>query len=57
MDSDGLLREIGRALEQELKPYRDKTTVDQLAMLERSFLHRRLLESSGLPHLSLFYLP
>lgn len=55
--SDGLLREIGRALERELRPYRSKMTADQLAMLERKFLDRRLLESAELPRLSLFYLP
>jgi hypothetical protein len=31
-------------------------TPDQLAMLERQFMDRRLLESAGLPRLSLFYL-
>jgi hypothetical protein len=31
-------------------------TADQIAMLERQFLDRRLLESADLPRLSLFYL-
>jgi hypothetical protein len=31
-------------------------TADQISMLERQFLDRRLLESAGLPRLSLFYL-
>jgi hypothetical protein len=31
-------------------------TADQLAMLERQYLDRRLLESARLPRLSLFYL-
>jgi len=31
-------------------------SADQLAMLERQFLDRRLLEGSRLPRLSLFYL-
>jgi hypothetical protein len=30
-------------------------TDEQLAMLERQFLERRLLESARLPRLSLFY--
>jgi len=43
-------------LDRELRPYRGKMTAEQLAMLEKQYLERRLLESSGLPRLSLFYL-
>jgi len=43
-------------LEQQLKPYRGKMNTEQLAMLERQFLDRRLLETAKLPRLSLFYL-
>jgi len=43
-------------LDRELRPYRGKMTADQLAMLEKQYLERRLLESSGMPRLSLFYL-
>jgi hypothetical protein len=43
-------------LDRELRPYRGKMTADQLAMLEKQYLERRLLESSRLPRLSLFYL-
>jgi len=50
------LFESRRALDRELKPYRSKMTADQLAMLEKKFLERQLLESAGLPRLSLFYL-
>jgi hypothetical protein len=45
-----------RDLDAYLRPCRSKMTADQLAMLERQFLERRLLETSGLPRLSLFYL-
>jgi hypothetical protein len=45
-----------RELDLSLKPYRGKMTADQLAMLERQYLDRRLLERAGLPRLSLFYL-
>ncbi len=45
-----------RALDLDLKPYRGKMTADQIAMLEKQFLERRLLESANLPRLSLFYL-
>jgi hypothetical protein len=48
--------ETQRALDRDLKPYRGKMTADQLAMLEKQFLDRRLLETAGLPRLSLFYL-
>jgi len=54
--SEDALFEARRALDRDLKPYRGKMTADQLAMLEKQFLERRLLESSGLPRLSLFYL-
>jgi hypothetical protein len=50
------LFEARRALDLELKPYRSKMTADQLAMLEKKFLERRLLESAAVPRLSLFYL-
>lgn len=45
-----------RELEGQLRPYRGKMTADQLSMLERQYLERRLLEKSGLPRLSLFYM-
>lgn len=45
-----------RELDRELRPYRSKMSAEQLAMLEKQFLERRLLESAGLPRLSLFYL-
>jgi hypothetical protein len=54
--SEEALFEARRALDRDLKPYRGKMTVNQLAMLEKQFLERRLLESAGLPRLSLFYL-
>ena len=43
-------------LDRQLRPYRGKMTADQLAMLERQYLERHLLESTHLPRLSLFYL-
>jgi hypothetical protein len=54
--SEEQLFEARRELDRELKPYRSKMTADQLAMLEKKFLERRLLESAGVPRLSLFYL-
>ena len=54
--SEEALFEARRALDQELKPYRGKMSTEQLAMLERQFLDRKVLESARLPRLSLFYL-
>lgn len=54
--SEQALFEARRSLDLDLKPYRSKMSADQLAMLEKQFLERRLLESAGLPRLSLFYL-
>ncbi|HEY7333354.1 MAG TPA: hypothetical protein VH639_00625 [Bryobacteraceae bacterium] len=54
--SETELFEARRALDSELKPYRGKMSAAQLAMLEKQFLERRLLEAAGLPRLSLFYL-
>ena len=54
--SEQMLVEAHRALDRELKPYRGKMTAEQIAMLEKQFLDRKLLEAAGLPRLSLFYL-
>jgi hypothetical protein len=45
-----------RELDLQLRPYRGKMTAPQLAMLEKQYLERQLLESAALPRLSLFYL-
>jgi hypothetical protein len=45
-----------RELEATLRPYRSKMTAEQIAMLERQYLDRRIQEKAGLPRLSLFYL-
>jgi hypothetical protein len=54
--TDEALFEARQSLDQQLRPYRGKMSADQLAMLEKQFLERKLLESAGLPRLSLFYL-
>lgn len=54
--NDETLFEARQTLDRELKPYRGKMSAGQLALLEKQFLERRLLESNGLPRLSLFYL-
>lgn len=54
--SEEALFEARRSFDSELKAYRSKMSADQLAMLEKQFLERKLLQASGLPRLSLFYL-
>lgn len=55
-ESDEEALDSRRELEVQLQPYRRKMSGPQLAMLERQFLERRLLQHKGLPRLSLFYL-
>ncbi|MGH9476205.1 MAG: hypothetical protein ACRD1C_07720 [Terriglobales bacterium] len=43
-------------LERDLAPYRRQLRAEQLAMIERQFLQRRLLDRWRIPRLSLFYL-
>jgi hypothetical protein len=54
--TDDDLLQARRDLDAQLRPYRGKMTADQLSMLERQYLERSLLEKSGLPRLSLFYM-
>jgi hypothetical protein len=54
--SEEQLLEARRELDRQLRPYRGKMTADQLAMLEKQYLERNLLEKAGLPRLSLFYM-
>ena len=54
--SDEDLFESRRDLDVQLRPYRGKMSTEQLAMLEKQYLERWLLEKAGLPRLSLFYL-
>ena len=45
-----------RELDTQLRPYRSKMSAEHLAMLEKQYLERNLLEKAGLPRLSLFYM-
>ncbi len=54
--SEEQLFEARRGLERQLKQYRGKMKAEQIAMLEKQYLDRALLESAGLPRLSLFYM-
>jgi hypothetical protein len=54
--SEEEMLEARRELDRQLRPYRGKMTADQLAMLEKQYLERNVLEKAGLPRLSLFYM-
>ncbi len=47
---------IRRELDRALAPYRRKMTSEQLGLLERQYVRKRLFEKFGVPRLSLFYL-
>ena len=47
--------ECRRDLESQLRQWRSKMSAPQIAMLEAQFLDRSILETAGLPRLSLFY--
>jgi hypothetical protein len=55
LDEDQLVESRMR-LQRQLAPYRGKMTADQLALLEKQYVHREAFEQAGLPRLSLFYL-
>jgi hypothetical protein len=43
-------------LERQLRPHRGRMTAEQIKMLERQYLDRKLIERAGLRRLSIFYL-
>ena len=47
---------IRREVDGQLAAYRRKMKADQLALIEKQYIQKRLLEEFGLPRLSLFYL-
>ena len=54
--SEELLLNIRRELDGQLAMYRRKMKAEQLALVEKQYMQKRLLEEFGLPRLSLFYL-
>ena len=54
--SEEVLLDIRREMERALAPYRRKMSAEQLALLERQYMQKRLLEKYDVPRLSLFYL-
>ncbi len=53
---DELLLRLRREMDGQLALYRGKMRAEQIALVERQYLHKRLLEEFSLPRLSLFYL-
>ena len=51
-----LLLRLRREMDGQLALYRGKMRAEQIALVERQYLHKRLLEEFRLPRLSLFYL-
>lgn len=51
-----LMLKIRREVDGQLAAYRRKMKGEQLAMVERQYVHKRLLEEFELPRLSLFYI-
>jgi hypothetical protein len=54
--SDETMLRIRREVDAQLVAYRRKVKAEQLAMVERQYVQKRLLEEYRLPRLSLFYL-
>jgi len=54
--SENILMRIRREMDSALSAYRRKMRAEQLALVEKQFLQKRLLEEFHVPRLSLFYL-
>ena len=54
--SEDLLLRIRREVDGQLAPYRRKMKAEQLALVEKQYVQKRLLEEFALPRLSLYYL-
>lgn len=53
--SEETMLKIRREMDGQLAAYRRKLKAEQLALVERQYLQKRLLEQFGLPRLSLYY--
>ena len=53
---EDLMLKIRREVDRQLAMYRRKMKAEQLAMVEKQYVQKRLLEEFGIPRLSLFYL-
>lgn len=53
---EDILLRIRREMDRQLAAYRRRMTAEQLSLLERQYLQKRLFEEYAVPRLSLFYL-
>jgi flagellar biosynthesis GTPase FlhF len=53
--TEEVMLRIRREVDGQLAMYRRKMKAEQLAMVEKQYVHKRLLEEFGLPRLSLYY--
>jgi hypothetical protein len=53
--TEEVMLKIRREVDGQLAMYRRKMKAEQLAMVEKQYVHKRLLEEYGLPRLSLYY--
>jgi hypothetical protein len=53
--SDELMLRIRREVDGQLAAYRRKMKAEQLALVEKQYMQKRLLDEFGLPRLSLYY--
>ena len=53
---DGQIVAVRAESDRELAPYRRKMPTAQIEQLQKQYVHKRLLETYGLPRLSLFYM-
>jgi hypothetical protein len=53
--SEELMLRIRREVDGQLAMYRRKMKAEQIALVERQYMQKRLLEEFGLPRLSLYY--
>jgi hypothetical protein len=51
-----MMLKIQREVDGQLAAYRRKMKADQLALIQKQYVQKRLLEEFRLPRLSLFYL-
>jgi hypothetical protein len=54
--SEERMLQLRREMDGQLVAYRKKMKAEQLALVEKQYIQKRLLEEFGLPRLSLFYL-
>jgi hypothetical protein len=54
--SEERMLRLRREMDGQLLAYRKKMKAEQLALVEKQYIQKRLLEEFGLPRLSLFYL-